>query len=197
MPSALGNGLIACPAVPPVVRPGQEPLQTEVPRGLGPFVFPGVTLTPLAGFSMEARVLSRKNYRFDDFAMLSHVDLFVGWGVMAKDEIVKDLPFYQAVRHGGIEGSKVGYNMPISYDVAYQNASNVHLIPANMRVARAISRIGVDDYVRIDGWLVSAVTPQGWRTMSSLSRDDRGTGACEIILVCNVAQLAKPYGNTR
>jgi hypothetical protein len=40
--------------------------------------------------------------------------------------------------------------------------------------------------VRIEGWLVEAVAPDGWRWRSSTTRDDSGNGACELIYVCSI-----------
>lgn len=77
----------------------------------------------------------------------------------------------------------------ISYDDMYLNASNVHLIPANKKIATQISGIKVGDNVRVDGWLVRVDMGNRY-VVSSLSRTDRGAGACEVILVCNVTWLA-------
>lgn len=185
MPSAMGQGL-TCAMLPPVVRSGDEPLQTELsPAMSAPIRVTGATLTPLAGFSMEARVLSREDYRHDEFAKLSSVDLFVGWGIMAKDEIVKEYTFRQRARFGGIDNWETTKS-PLSYDEVYLNASNMHLIPSNMSVAKDIARIRVNQTVRLDGWLVSYRLDNGWHGSSSMSRADHGAGACEIILVCSV-----------
>ena len=57
MPSAIAEGQ-NCP-MPPVVQPGDVPLQTKVPDYVNPFLFQsGAVLEPLAGFSVNARVLS-------------------------------------------------------------------------------------------------------------------------------------------
>lgn len=53
---------------------GDEPLQTEVPTGMQPFVLPKVKMTPLAGFSMPARVLHRASYLYDEHASISTTD---------------------------------------------------------------------------------------------------------------------------
>jgi hypothetical protein len=42
--------------------------------------------------------------------------------------------------------------------------------------------------VRIDGWLVEAHAPDGWRWRSSLSRDDTGAGACEVVYACTISR---------
>ena len=45
------------------------------------------------------------------------------------------------------------------------------------------------DRVRVDGWLVQLDRPGGWRWRSSLTREDSGGGACEVVYVCSVSRL--------
>jgi hypothetical protein len=187
MPAYLNDG-VDCSQFPPMAT-GDEPLQTEIPQGMQPFVLPKVKITPLAGFSMPARVLHRAAYLYDEPASISTTDWFVGWGFMANEKIVKRLKFEQRGRFGGIAGTKDGGAMPYSYDDMYLNASNVHLIPANKKIAAQINGIKVGDNVRVDGWLVRVDMGNRY-VVSSLSRTDRGAGACEVILVCNVTRLA-------
>jgi hypothetical protein len=42
--------------------------------------------------------------------------------------------------------------------------------------------------VRIDGWLIEANAPDGWRWRSSTTREDAGGGACEVIYVCSISK---------
>jgi len=39
------------------------------------------------------------------------------------------------------------------------------------------------ELVHLDGFLVDASRPDGWRWRSSLRRDDTGDGACELVYV--------------
>jgi hypothetical protein len=48
------------------------------------------------------------------------------------------------------------------------------------------------DRVRIEGWLVEATAPDGWRWRSSLTREDTGNGACELVYVCAIEVGAGP-----
>lgn len=52
-PATVGATPPACP-LPPRVAAGEPPLQTEVPDDVAPFALQAATLTPLAGFSIEA-----------------------------------------------------------------------------------------------------------------------------------------------
>jgi hypothetical protein len=66
-----------------------------------------------------------------------------------------------------------------------RSSANMHMIPADDAVAAALRRIERGDRVRIDGWLVQ-IEAKDWRWRSSLTRDDSGGGACELVYVCSI-----------
>ena len=57
------------------------------------------------------------------------------------------------------------------------------MIPADASVAYELKRVRVGDVVSLDGMLVEADKANGWRWRSSLTRDDTGGGACELVYV--------------
>jgi hypothetical protein len=59
----------------------------------------------------------------------------------------------------------------------------MHLIAADSSVARQISKIRRGQVVHMRGYLVRADAADGWHWVSSLSRDDKGAGACEVFWV--------------
>jgi hypothetical protein len=59
----------------------------------------------------------------------------------------------------------------------------MHFIPADAAVADALERVREGQVVRFSGLLVEATRPDGWRWRSSLSREDSGGGACEIVFL--------------
>lgn len=65
----------------------------------------------------------------------------------------------------------------------------MHMIPADAAVADALDAIRKGDNVRIDGWLIEASAPDGWRWRSSTTREDAGGGACEVVYVCGITRL--------
>lgn len=183
MPSALGDGM-ACHFSPQQVLPGQEPLQTRLPEDMQPIELPHAKIKPIAGYSLQAKVFSKANYRFDKVAAISHVDLALGWGKMARDEIAMQFRFRQDKRYGYYRWRHNPPPLP-KEEIIHQFA-NVHLVPSNIAVARQIAQIERGDIVRIDGWLINVEHQDGWQVKSSLTRDDTGVGACEVIWVCNV-----------
>ncbi|TZF90740.1 hypothetical protein [Cognatilysobacter lacus] len=179
---AAGGAHVACP-MPPSVAAFNAPLQSPVPAGLAPFRLQPATLRPLAGFSVDARVLSREDYRSGREADLSPTDLALGWGRMRDDSVLARLDVSQGGRWYRYRWSDAP---PIPPDEIVRSSANMHVIPANEGVARALDRIKKGDRVRMDGWLVEADAPDGWTWRSSLTRDDSGDGACEVVYACSL-----------
>jgi hypothetical protein len=176
---------VQCP-LPPRAAFDAAPLQSPLPASLPAFRLEVATLQPLAGFSVDARVLSREDYHVGRETDLSPTDLALGWGRMRDSAVLSQLSISQASRwyeyrwHG---------TPPLPPSEIAQSSANMHMIPSDAEVAAALHRVRTGDHVRIDGWLVEATEPDGWRWRSSMTRDDTGDGACEVIYVCAVTEL--------
>ena len=182
-PSGVGTNM-GCP-LPPRVGAGDAPLQSDVPDSVRPFALPAATLQPLAGFSIEARVLSREDYRLGREADLSPTDLALGWQRMREDAVLSQLQISQSSRWYSYRWKD---QPPLPPREIARSSANMHMIPANDAVADALADIGKDDHVRIDGWLVEATASDGWRWRSSTTREDTGGGACEVMYVCAITR---------
>lgn len=181
-PPPAPGAVVTCP-LPPAVAAGAVPLQTAIPDGMPAFTLAAATLTPLAGFSVDARVLSRENYHLGREADLSPTDLALGWGRMRDDAVLDHLEISQSARWYRYRWQGAP---PIPAAEMAHSSANMHMIPANDSVATALARVRRGDRVRIDGWLVRADAADGWRWQSSLTRDDTGNGACEVVYVCTL-----------
>ncbi|TCO43322.1 hypothetical protein EV148_101746 [Dokdonella fugitiva] len=137
-------------------------------------------LQPLADFTIEARVLSREDYRFDEGASLSPTDLALGWGRMSDSAVIDKLDIRQSVRFFTWHWRDAQALAPAE---VVRSATNLHAIPADAAIARALARVRVGEIVELRGRLVEASRADGWHWRSSLSRDDSGAGACELMLV--------------
>ncbi|MDR2872339.1 MAG: hypothetical protein LBV45_07460 [Xanthomonadaceae bacterium] len=183
-PAAASRHEVYCPP-PPRVKPGDPPLQTPVPASMQPVTLRGATLKPLAGFSVDARVLSRMDYRADTMSDWVPLDLALGWGNMRRDDVLSRLHISQSNRwyfyrwHG---------TPPLPPREIIRSSANMHLIPANAAVAREFAAIRQNDSVHIQGWLVELTTHTGWRYRSSTTREDTGSESCELILVCSISR---------
>jgi len=59
----------------------------------------------------------------------------------------------------------------------------MHLVPTSPALVDKIKAVRVGQVVHISGQLVEARAADGWRWRSSLTREDTGAGACELIRV--------------
>jgi hypothetical protein len=148
------------------------------------FMLGDVRAQPLAGFSVAARVLSRREYDHDREADFAPLDLALGWGRMREDAVLSRLDISQGSRWYRYRWRD---QPPLPPDEIARSSANMHLVPASPTVAAALDAVDAGDAVRIDGWLVQIETRDGWRWRSSLTREDTGAGACELIYVCAVA----------
>jgi len=184
-PAAASGATVRCPA-PPRVLSGDPPLQSPVPGDFREVRLAAATLQPLAGFSLEARVLSREDYRLGRESDLSPTDLALGWGRMRDDAVLARLDIDQSNRWYHYRWQGVP---PIPLSEIIDSSANMHMIPGSEAIASALARVEAGERVRIDGWLVEAQAPDGWRWRSSTSREDTGAGACELVYVCAVTRL--------
>lgn len=57
------------------------------------------------------------------------------------------------------------------------------MIPGNSEVEKQLRRVREGDVIKFRGYLVRVEASDGWNWTSSLTRDDTGAGACELILL--------------
>ena len=161
-----------------VIAP-DDPVQTDFDTPQPAITFKDAALRPLAKFALTARVLSREDYRFDAGAVLSPTDLALGWGRMSDSAVLRTIDIEQ----GGRFYSWHVDTFPIPRREIETHSANMHMIPADATVAHELKRVRAGDVITLDGLLVEADRPGGWRWRSSLTRDDTGDGACELVYV--------------
>ncbi|MBV8156867.1 MAG: hypothetical protein JO278_04370 [Dyella sp.] len=144
-----------------------------------------ITLRTRAHFALTARVLSREDYRLDAGARLAPVDLALGWGRMSDSEVLKDITISQENRfyHWHVE------HFPIPRREIETSSANMHMIPADDVVRRELERVRTGEVVHLEGFLVDASRPDGWHWRTSMTREDTGNGACELVYVESVAPV--------
>jgi hypothetical protein len=136
-------------------------------------------LTPLEAFDIEARVLSAEHYTFGREADVSPVDLALGWGKMSDEAILKDIKISQSNRFYYWHVDE----FPIPRREIETQSANMHMIPADDVVEKALKSIQPGQVVKISGYLVRVDAKDGWHWKSSLTREDTGSGACELVYV--------------
>ena len=166
-----------------------QPKQSAKPS-CEPFQINDYTITPLADFVIQARVLGSERYRFDGGAKLAPLDLALGWGRMADSQVLNGIQISQSGRFF-FWGAPT---FPIPREEIEQHAANMHMLPANPSALRELGRARPDDYVRLWGFLVRISKPDGYLWQSSTTRSDTGRGACEVIWVERVQISQVPIG---
>lgn len=149
--------------------------------------FNGYSMTNLQPYTGEFRVLSKENYNFGRESEISPVDFALGWDKMADPEVYKQLSIRQSNRwyHWRYENSP-----PIPVREIEMQSANTHLIPASKQIAKQLKAIDQDDLIYLKGQLVEVKSSDGWTWRSSLSREDTGGGACELMLVEEVRVIS-------
>ena len=132
-------------------------------------------------------MLGREDYHMGREATFSPTDLALGWGRMADEAVLAQLEISQGGRWYRYRWRD---QPPIPTDEIIRSSANMHVVPADEAVAGALGRIKARQHVRIDGWLVRIDAADGrWHWRSSLSREDSGDGACELVYACAITVL--------
>jgi hypothetical protein len=135
-------------------------------------------LRPRAEFSATVRVLGREEYSLGPLADLVPTDLAVGWGPMSDTAVLADIEVSQANRFYFWRTE----NWPIDRADIERHSANWHVIPENAAVGQVLGRLRRGSVVTLSGRLVDIEGGDGGMR-TSLSRNDTGAGACEILLV--------------
>jgi hypothetical protein len=139
----------------------------------------GYQILPLARFELEARVLGVERYRFDRGAELAPVDLALGWGRMSDTAVIERISITQSFRAYSWSTPE----LPMPRHEIERSSANMHIVPGNDLVARRLREVRRGSLVSLSGYLIEARRADGWRWLSSLSREDTGEGSCELVWV--------------
>lgn len=159
--------------------PAQENLDAGAHVKWGEF-----RLLPRADFSATVRVLRREDYTMGPLADLVPTDFAVGWGPMSDSAVLADIEISQ--------GNRFYYwrteNWPIQRRDIETHSANWHVIPGNDVVRDVLDELRAGSLVEFRGQLVDIEGPET-RMRTSLTRDDTGAGACEILLASSARVL--------
>ncbi|MHC4841143.1 MAG: hypothetical protein ACYTDT_09345 [Planctomycetota bacterium] len=167
----------------------QQPIQ-------GGYSGPGIVLDhdghtynvePVATYDVTSLIVSENDLDqkwIDEYGLSQ--DLGMIWGENTIDERFQNYEFSS--------GSYVLYaSVPHGVPFSKTEIGNVHVLPANADAVKALDAIEKGAQVRLQGKLINYTRADliGTRK-SSLTRDDTGMGACEVMLVENVEILSNP-----
>lgn len=171
----------------PGIVVADEPSQVDLPVDTPAFQQAAFKLKPLAIFSIDARVLHRKIYRWDRAAALVPVDLALGWGPMSDQRVLDQLDITQSMRFYWYHWAR---QPPIPTNEIISHSTNVHIIPSTSAIASQCKSLRVGSLIHLSGDLVEATGPEITSWKSSLSRTDTGNGACELMWVKEMSILS-------
>jgi hypothetical protein len=164
----------------PGVIAAKEPVQQLLERDAPVFAKDGFRVAALATFELEARVLRSKSYCCSGPDRLAPVDVAFGWGKMSDEAVLAWIDVSQSGRFyfWRYEGAP-----PIPHREIELSSANMHLIPATKRIEKKLKNLRPGNVVTLKGYLVDVQGEGGFRWRSSLTREDTGNGACEVIWV--------------
>jgi hypothetical protein len=137
----------------------------------------------VAHFELEARVLSKRLYRYDAAASISPVDLALGWGRMSDTGVIEKLRIWQSDLFYFYAWLR---EPPIPLEEMVRSSANMHLIPGSPSIELRLRRLKPGHLVWIKGFLVNVTGPNGFYWKTSTVRHDTGNGACEIVWVAEL-----------
>jgi hypothetical protein len=151
----------------------------------------GHRLRTRAGFSITAKLLSKRRYRWDEMAAVVPWDFALAWGAMSDEALLAGTRLAQGDRRMFWHL----YDVPLPLSLIERASANVHLIPASTAIEEQLDRVPTGAVVTLRGELVDLFFPDGRVIPTSVSRHDRGDGACEILYVLEV--IDDPGGSAK
>jgi hypothetical protein len=162
------------------------PIQDDFHYARASFLWDDYTIQPRASFRIQAVVLGTKRYRRDPGASLSPVDLALGWGPMSDHQLLRQLNITQSRRFFWVKWDQP---LSVSRDDVFHHAANIHAIPSSEAVFQQLRALKRWSVVELDGMLVDAARADGFQWRTSMTREDIGGGACELLFVESVRTL--------
>lgn len=160
------------------VKVTESPMQHNLQQQAS-FDFKGYQITPLAEFQLKAKVLAKKDYSMGRESDLSPVDLALGWGEMSDEAVLASIDISQSGRWYRWRVQE----FPIPRKAIETQSANMHMIPANDLVENMLDIVKQGQLIELGGYLIRADANDGWYWQSSLTRNDTGAHACEVIYV--------------
>lgn len=151
------------------------PFQGET--AMQPMLIDSFEIFPRKSFEAEARVLAAERYYFERKALLSTTDLVIGWGDLSDESIYQKINFEQSDRSYQWQSQTAEIE---DYEIR-RSTANISIIPANDTIADQVANIKIGQVILLEGTLVDVERTMHWKWKTSLSRQDKGASASEIL----------------
>ena len=143
-------------------------------------------ISVLEAFQGEFRILGSKEYSNDEQAKFSPIDYAVTRGVFTRPDIARQISINQYDRFLNWQMARP----PLPPQVATQLVSNMHIIPANPKIAEEIKKVKRGDLIQLKGDLVQ-INDKDLVWKSALDWNGVGDGACKLIRVDSIQWIEK------
>lgn len=145
----------------------------------------------LAEYHITARIVRKHVYWFDGARDLSPLDFTMAWGPSSDQRVLDTINVSLGGRYFRWR-QKSGVTLGEEPGVIQLHMANMHLIPDDTSVLRTLKSFDEGDVVRLHGYLVEVGGANGFTWRSSLTREDAGSGSCELMLVESAERLLQP-----
>lgn len=162
-----------------------QSVEYNIANGLAPTA-KEQSISVLAPFYGDFRILGFKTYSDDEQAKFSPIDYAVSRGMFTAPEIASQIKINQYDRFLNWQMARP----PLPPKLAMQLVSNMHIIPGNPKVAQQIKQVKRGDLVRITGNMVE-IKDKNLVWKSALDWDGHGDGACKLIRVDSISWVEK------
>jgi hypothetical protein len=154
----------------------------------------GHTLHLRARYELSAVVRHVQGYDHwwyhDSMGSLVPYDAVLAWGPSSNPELARNFTIRQFARYYTWH-----IDEPITPDrtkMFSDSMANTHLIPANDELRGKLDLLEPGQVIRLKGYLVDVEGPDVPKMLrSSLTRQDQGPGACEVMLVEGLTILSQ------
>jgi hypothetical protein len=146
-----------------------------------------------ARYTLSGIVVGTERYRMGMTGKLVPYDVAVVWGKLVEQDRYRRISWSQDDRW---YVWRLERDAGFGTDMIIRNSSNNHLIPANDNLRKAIGLLKQGERAEIRGFLVEVEGKKGnswYRWSSSLSREDSGSGSCEVIYLTGLKTGGKVY----
>lgn len=163
------------------------PIQTPSALKNNSFNIDDAKITVLAEYSGKVLIEGKRKY-FDGMSSIVPIDLIFVWGPLSKQSNRDQMSYSQSNRWY-IFTTK---NQSFMTSKIYNNAANTHIIPANSEILNSVTKIHKGDIIEFSGYLVN-IEKDNHFIASSLTREDSGAGACEVLYLTKIKNISDQY----
>jgi len=175
-----------------------QPIQTDTDKNEFSFLYRKIEyiVQPMADYELWGLIVSKNNINtwynyYHDKNTVNLKDICVVWGKNIKNGVYldKNISFTS-----GEFTCFVKQKSGINNNIYFNNLSNNHLLSENPEIQNIIRKVNIGDQIYLKGSLVKykeTNQDQSYFRGTSLTREDHGNGACEVVHVDELKILKK------